>query len=99
MSGWAQSPDQYPWIPTKNCKYNGFSMRSPGDSVSASASSMSNTEANMIRVAARCLVGAIFTFLIVGFFPRATWAQDTTLSGTVTDTTDAVLPGVNVTAV
>jgi hypothetical protein len=52
----------------------------------------------MTRVAGRRFVGMFFAFLMVGLLPGAAWAQDTTLSGTVSDTTDAVLPGVNVTA-
>src|SRR4051812_31305391 len=53
----------------------------------------------MTRVALRQLVCVLVVFLIACSFPCATWAQDTTLSGTVSDATDAVLPGVSVTAV
>jgi len=41
----------------------------------------------------------ILALALVCAFPVLSWAQDTTMSGTVTDSTDAVLPGVTVTAV
>src|SRR5215510_1152088 len=45
-----------------------------------------------LRLLVTCLLGILF-------LPHTALAQDTTISGLVTDTTDGVLPGATVTAV
>src|SRR5262245_49458162 len=50
-----------------------------------------------MKTVVKCVVSMLLGLAVVGL-ADSSWAQDTSMSGTVTDTTDARMPGVTVTA-